>query len=261
MAGGTRGDDEGLIARISRLLGAFDDDEPELSSGRLAERSGLPASTAHRIATELARHGLLRKTARGSFCIGTRLWEIGELSPLSSRVREFAFPILERMYEATGENVHLAVLDDEDPATATALYIARVAGETSIPTLTRTGGRLPLHTTGVGKALLMTRDAEWLSAYFTREFERETTFSIIDEQRLRADLVAARERGYAVTRQEMTLGNLSVAMPLPELPGIPPVAVGIVSHLARANEAKLASIVRRAAHDIATTVTPHLVWA
>jgi len=261
MAGGTRGDDEGLIARISRLLGAFDDDEPELSSGRLAERSGLPPSTAHRIATELARHGLLTKTARGSFSVGTRLWEIGELSPLSSRVREFAFPILERMYEATGENVHLAVLDDEDPATATALYIARVAGETSIPTLTRTGGRLPLHTTGVGKALLMTRDADWLSAYFTREFERETTFSIVDEQRLRADLVAARERGYAVTRQEMTLGNLSVAVPLPELPGIPPVAVGIVGHIGRASETKLATIVRRAAHDIATTVAPHLIWA
>lgn len=261
MAGGTKGDDEGLIARISRLLAAFDDDEPELNSTQLAERSGLPMSTAHRIATELVRHRLLTKTTHGTFCVGTRLWEIGELSPLSSRVREFAFPILERMYEATGENVHLAVLDDDDPATATALYLARVAGETSIPTLSRTGGRLPLHTTGVGKALLMTRDERWLSAYFTRELERETTFSIVDEQRLRADLAAARERGYAVTRQEMTLGNLSVAVALPALPSVPPVAVGIVGHIGRASETKLASIVRRAAQDIATTVTPHLVWA
>lgn len=259
MAGRTQGDDEGVIARIARLLAAFDDDHPELGIAQLAAGSGLPKSTAHRLANELARHGLLAKTAPGTFCVGTRLWEVGELSPLSSRLREFAFPILERMYEATGENVHLAVLDGASPETAEALYVGKVAGETSIPTLSRTGGRLPLHTTGVGKALLMGRDDDWLARYFSRRLERETTFSITDEQRLRADLAESRARGYAVTRQEMTLGNFSVAAPLPDIPGLPASAVGIVSHLGRANESRLGTIVRRAAQDIATAVAPHLL--
>ncbi|GAA4175266.1 IclR family transcriptional regulator [Gryllotalpicola koreensis] len=258
MAGRTRGDDEGVVARIARLLAAFDDDEPELGIERLADAAGLPRSTAHRLATELARHGLLAKTAPGTFCVGTRLWEVGELSPLSSRLREYAFPILERMYEATGENVHLAVLAGNSPQTAEALYVVKVSGETSIPTLSRTGGRLPLHTTGVGKALLMGRDDEWLAQYFTRRLERETTFSIVDEQRLRADLAESRVRGYAATRQEMTLGNFSVAVPLPGIPGLPAAAVGIVSHIGRSSESRLAPIVRRAARDIAAAVGPRL---
>lgn len=258
MAGGTRGDDEGVIARVVRLLTSFSDDEPELTTARLAERAGLSRSTAYRLAIELARHGLLETGAPGSFTIGMRLWEIGELTPLSSRLREGAFPILERLYEACGENVHLAVLTGDGPTTAEALYLVRVSGETSIPTVSRTGGRLPLHTTGVGKALLMTRDEEWLSAYFMHSLERETAFSITDERRLRADLAAARERGYAVTRQEMTLGNFSVAVPLPELDGFPPAAVSIVSHLGRSSEKALAPIVRKAARDIAVTLAPHL---
>jgi len=258
MAGGTHGDDEGVIARIARLLAAFDDDEPVLGLAQLAAAAGLPKSTAYRLATELARHGLLARTESGAFCVGTRLWEVGELSPLSSRLREFAFPILERLYEATGENVHLAVLDGDSPAAAEALYVVKVSGETSIPTLSRTGGRLPLHTTGVGKALLMGRDEDWLARYFTRRLERETTFSITDEQRLRADLAESRARGYAATRQEMTLGNFSVAAPLPDIPGLPASAVGIVSHIGRAGEGKLAPLVRRAAQDIASAVAPHL---
>lgn len=258
MAGGTNGDDEGVIARVARLLAAFSDDESELTTGRLAQRAGLPRSTAYRLAAELARHGLLETSGPGRFTVGTRLWEIGELAPVSSRLREGAFPILERMYESCGENVHLAVLAGDGPATAEALYLVHISGETSIPTLSRAGGRLPLHTTGVGKALLMTRDDEWLAGYFAHSLERETAFSITDERRLRADLDEARERGYAVTRQEMTLGNFSVAVPLPQLDGFPPAAVSIVSHLGRSSAKALAPIVRKAAHDIAVTFAPQL---
>jgi DNA-binding IclR family transcriptional regulator len=258
MAGGTHGDDEGVIARVARLLAAFSDDDTELTTAQLADRARLSRSTAYRLAVELARHGLLAASGPGRFSVGTRLWEIGELTPLAAQLREQAFPILERLYEACGENVHLAVLAGDGPTSAEALYLVRVSGETSIPTVSRSGGRLPLHTTGVGKALLMTRDDKWLGAYFTHSLERETAFSITDERRLRADLAQARERGYAVTRQEMTLGNFSVAVPLPELDGFPPAAVSIVSHLGRSSEKALAPIVRRAAHDIAVTVAPHL---
>ncbi|GAA4168815.1 IclR family transcriptional regulator [Gryllotalpicola koreensis] len=254
MAGGARDEGEGVLQRALRLLGAFNEDEIELSAAQLARRSGLPRSTAHRLAGELEAIGFLSRTDSGGYAVGTRLWELGELSPLSVRLREGALPFLERLYEASGENVHLAVLDGAGPATAEALYVARVAGESSIPTLSRMGGRLPLHTTGVGKALLATRDDVWLDGFFSRALERETVFSVTDERRLRAELAEARERGYATTRQEMTLGNISIAAALPGIPGLPQAAVGIVGHIARSDERRLGPLVMRAARDIAGAV-------
>ncbi|MBN9189142.1 MAG: IclR family transcriptional regulator, partial [Microbacterium sp.] len=178
------------------------------------------------------------------------LWELGELSPLSLRLRETALVHMGRLYEATGENVHLAVLDGATPEESDALFVGRVTGAASIPTLSRMGGRQPLHTTGVGKALLSTRDAAWLERYFTVPLERETLHSVTDPEVLRAELARARARGYATTREEMTLGNVSVAAPVAPVQGLPPIAIGLVVHLERADERRLAPLVVQAARDL-----------
>ena len=114
------------------------------------------------------------------------------------------------------------------------------------------GGRHPLHTTGVGKALLaQQRRRRGSSASSVARLERETVHSIIDERQLRDEITIARERGFATTRQEMTLGNVSIAASLPPVAGLPPTAVGVVTHLARADERRLGTLVVAAARDIA----------
>ncbi|MFV0320106.1 MAG: IclR family transcriptional regulator [Microbacterium sp.] len=241
---------EGVLSRAMRVLQCFTDDEPDLSAAQLAARTGLPSSTLHRLLASLTEYGLLARAPHHKYTIGARLWELGELSPLSLRLRETALPHMLRLYEATGENVHLAVLDGAEPETATALYVGRLTGTGSIPTLSRMGGRHPLHTTGVGKALLATRDEAWLQRYFSVPLERETTLSITSELDLRGDLARTRTRGYATTREEMTLGNVSVAAPLARVEGLPPVAIGIVVHLERADERRLSALVVQAAKDL-----------
>ena len=249
--GDERGGADGVLARAARMLRSYSADDDRLSAAQLGQRAGLPRSTAHRLATELAELGLLDRTADGAYAIGTGLWELGELAPVSMRLRERALPHVLRLYEASGENVHVAVLSGDDPATAEALYVARVTGPHSIPTLSRMGGRHPLHTTGVGKALLGAQDDAWLDAYFQRTLERETVYSIIDETQLRDEIASARERGFATTRQEMTLGNISIAASIPATADLPPAAVGVVTHLARADERRLGPLVVAAARDIA----------
>jgi DNA-binding IclR family transcriptional regulator len=226
------------------MLRAFTEDDPQLDLTQLATRSGLPRSTAHRLAAELLDLGMLDRRD-GKYSIGTGLWEIGELSLVSLRLREVALPHLLALHTATGENVHLAVLAEHE-----ALYVARLAGSASVPTISRMGGRLPLHTTGVGRAILSTRDDDWLDEYFRLPRERETLHSVTDERALRTDLARAKELGYAVTRQEMTLGNISIAAPLPAVSGQPPAAVGVVTHLNRGDEGRTGPLVMRTAADI-----------
>lgn len=240
----------GVLHRAARILDAFSETEPQLDLARLTELTGMPRSTVHRLAAELVELGQLDRCAGGGYTVGTRLWELGELAPVSVRLREIALPHLLALFAATGENVHLAVL-----AGSEALYVARLTGAASIPTLTRMGGRLPLHTTGVGKALLSTMDAQSLASYFLLPRERETIHSITDEKTLREQLDTTRRTGYAVTRQEMTLGNISIAAPLPELVGLPRAAVGVVTHLTKGEPSHLAPLVMRAAADIGTALS------
>ena len=255
MAGRTQGDERGLLSRVSRVLGVFSEDEDVLPAARIAERTGLSRSTVYRLLGDLVAEGLLLRTESG-YTIGTRLWELGELSPLSVRLRERSLPYLQQLYEATGENVHLAVLDgDDDPASAEALYVARLTGPTSIPTMSRMGGRHPLHTTGVGKALLMTKDDAWLARFVANGLERETLYSVTDAATLRQEIVEARRRGFATTYQEMILGGASIGVPIPRVDGLPQAAVGITAHINRMQAPRLGALLVRTAADIAKALT------
>lgn len=251
MAGGSA-PGASVLGRAISLLRAFDEDDDAVTLAELGRRTGLPRSTVHRLAAELLALGMLDRAPGGAVTLGADLWELGELAPLSLRLRERALPHLQTLYEATGENVQLAVL-----AGTETLYVARVTGTTSIPTVTRMGGRLPLHATGVGKALLAQQDEGWLGEFFRTPLSRETAFSVTDESRLRQELTQIRERGYATTRQEMTLGNVSIAAALPRLDGLPLAAVGVVTHIARADEGRIAPLVIRTAAAIATALRSH----
>ena len=241
---------EGVLERIFRVLDCFSADEPAMTAAAVTARTGLPPSTVHRLLATLVAERLLVRGAGHTYAIGTRLWELGELSPLSLHLRETALPHMVRLYEATGENVHLAVLDGVTPETTSALYVGRLTGRHSISTVSRMGGRGPLHVTGVGKALLATRDETWLERYFRGPLERETVHSITTETGVRTDIVRTRTLGYSTTREEMTLGNVSVAAALPRLEGLPPTALGLVVHLERADERRLGPLVVQAARDL-----------
>src|SRR5690625_4002849 len=134
-----QGRGEGLLARTLRILNCFTEDDPALSARELVDRTGIARSSLHRLIAELVREGLLVRVPGSRYAVGPRLWELGELSPLSLRLRERAIPHLMRLYEATGENVHLAVLGGETPESAHALFVGRVTGRWSIPTVSRAG--------------------------------------------------------------------------------------------------------------------------
>ena len=239
----------GMLERTLAVLGSFSEDEPELTAAELAVSTGLPSSTLHRLLGTLIGHGLMTRVPGHRYTVGSKLWELGELSPLSMRLRERAIPHLLRLYEATGENAYLGVLEGE-PDAAAVLYVARVTGRNSVPTIGRAGGRGPLHATGVGRVLLAGRDEDWLLRYFRVPRERETMMSLTGEAELRREIARTRARGYALTREEMTLGSMSVAAPIPCAPGLPPAALSIVARKDQADEKMLARLVLLAARDI-----------
>jgi DNA-binding IclR family transcriptional regulator len=246
MAGRTIQPGQTVTSRVLAILDAFDIARPRLTLSEISRRSGLPLPTTHRLISELVAWRGLRRGEDGRYEIGLRLWEVGLLGPLHVRLRETALPFLQTLYEATRQNVHLAVRDGND-----ALYVEKLAGHRSVPIVSRIGGRLPLHATGVGKALMAHETPEFLGDYLGCPLARPTRYTIVEPGRLRADLEQTRQRGYAVTREEMTLGTCSVAVPVLDPTGQPVAAVGAVVHSVRVEPAKLAPPIRLAAEGIA----------
>lgn len=245
MAGNSKDPGRSVTSRVLSILDAFDIDHPRLSLSEIARRTGLPLATTHRMVHELTEWRGLERGEDGLYGIGLRLWEVGLLGPLSVRLREVALPFMQSLYESTRENVQLAVRDGLD-----ALYVEKLSGHHSVPIVTRIGGRLPMHATGVGKALLAYQPDDFVHRYLDRPLERPTPYTMIEPGRLRRDLTGVRERGYAVTSEEMTVGSCSLAAPILDSAGTAVAAVSIVVHAVRIEPDKLATPVQTAARNI-----------
>ncbi len=236
-------DDRSVTARALDLLGALTPEHPSASLAELARAAGLAPATAHRLVGELLSWGALERDPDGRYRVGLRLWRTGLLAPVADRLRERALPFMQDLYEITRENIHLAVRDGDH-----ALYVEKLSGHRSVPVLSRVGERLPLHATGVGKALLAWSGPDEVQAYCARGLEARTRHTITEGGRLARDLRRAVEREYASTNEEMTLGSCSVAVPVcPDRQAPPVAALGIVVHSVRADLQRLVPALRVAA--------------
>jgi DNA-binding IclR family transcriptional regulator len=234
-----------LLERAMEILSCFDPKHSALTLTEISELTKLPMSTCHRIIGTLEEGGFLSKGSDRKYRVGTKLWTIAQHAPLSERLRESALPTLARLYEETGENVTLAVLDRGQ-----ALYVDRLVGERSIPTISRAGGHLPLHTTGVGKVLLAYQPQKAIEQYISRPLPKPTPKSITTADALREELAQVRKNGYSVTREEMTKGSGSIAVPIMRK-GKCVAAVGVIVHLNRLDINRLVSTLTDAAVSIA----------
>lgn len=209
MGGNTREAGRSTVSRLLSLLVTFTSAKPLLSLSDLAVSTGLPISTVHRLAGELTGWGALERLPDGRFQIGLRLWHIGALAPGHRDLRSIAIPFMEDLYEATHENVQLAVRDD-----TRALYLDKISGSQSVDTVTQVAGLLPLHATGVGKVILAFSEPDLLAQIASEGLTRCTPHTITMPGVLAETLRRVRETQLAYSLEEMTIGASSVAAPI-----------------------------------------------
>ena len=235
-----------VTGRALAVLGAFGAEHPRLSLSDIARRTGIPLSTTFRLVAELEQWRALDREADGRYAIGFRLWELGRLAPVNGGIREVAMPFMQDLYELTRENVHLAVRDGDE-----AISVEKLTGHRAVPILSRVGGRLPLHATGVGKALLAAAPASFRAAYLCGPLVRVTPYTLVDPARLAREIEVVRKRGWARTSEEMSLGSCSVAVNVPGTGA----ALGLVVHSVRRDLDRWVPALRRAAAGVAAVLS------
>jgi DNA-binding IclR family transcriptional regulator len=198
-----------VVDRALALLDCFDADHRYLTLAELSRRSGIPASTALRLATRLVTWGGLERVSDGRFCVGLRLYEVGSLAPRGRNLRDAALPYMGDLADATRQHVLLAVRQDDE-----AILIERLSGQQAVPTLYEVGGRMPLHSTGIGLILLAFADSAFRAGYLARPLTREPEHTPIDRAALERTLADARRQRSVVFHRLVPTEILSVAVPV-----------------------------------------------
>ncbi len=197
------------VDRIRDVLESFSPERPAQTLSEISTRTRIPLTTAHRLLTRLAGWGALERGDDGRYRIGLRLWEIASLAPRGPELRASAMPFLGDLYELTHQNVQLAVLDGTE-----AVYLERISGRNAITVISRSGGRLPLHATGVGLVLLAHAPRELQEQVLDAPLRRYTPRTIATSAELRRVIAAVRRDGYVVSDGQIELPALSVAAPV-----------------------------------------------
>ena len=242
MAGGPT-----VTGRVTSVLTAFDAEHGALTLSELSRRTALPLTTAHRLARELTRHGMLERDERGRYRIGLRLWEIASTAARAVDLREAALPFLQDLCATTRENVQLAVLDGRE-----AVYLERLTRPGAVHVVTRVGSRLPVHATGVGLVLLAHAPIEVQDDVLAGPLARLTRYTITDPRRLRRVLADVRRDGYVISDRQIEIISVSVAAPVRDRAGRVVAAVSVVVAAGRVPPRAFVAPVLSAAEAIST---------
>lgn len=247
MGGNRSADDARSVARrVFAIADAFaGPGSDDLTLGEIAQRSGLPLSTAHRLVNEWVEWGGIVRTEEGRYRVGMRLWKLGMRAPTARRLRTVARPFLEDLYELTRENVHLAMPDGLG-----ALYLERFSGWGAVPVISEVGSRLPLHATGVGLVLLAYAPAGLLEQVIEAGPRQYLPNTMTTDRQLRPRLADIRATGMVISVNEMTPDSFSAAAPIRDHTGEVVAAVSIVAHADRSADPQFPLAVNVAARGI-----------
>jgi len=244
----TRLDPRSVLGKVMEVLHAFGPDDQGLAFAELQRRTGLPKATLHRVAGQLVEAALLERRD-GVFHLGSHLFELGMLASVERTLIEVASPYLEELHQRTREIVHLAIREGSD-----VVYVAKVAGHRGARSPSRIGGRMPLHATALGKALLAHAPQEDWIAVLSGPLERRTPRTITAPGRLRQQLDGVVAAGVAYEYEEAATGVVCVAAPVLDAADRAVAAISVAGQVGRFRPPDHAAAVRAAAHGIAATL-------
>jgi IclR family acetate operon transcriptional repressor len=211
----------------------------------VATHVGVPKSTAHRLLKTLEDHGFVGRSG-SRYRVGGTFFELIE----AARWSEFADlrhasprPLSWLFERADAIAVHVAVLSGSD-----VLYLDKLTKPAGTRLPSRVGGRFPASCTALGKALLAFSPRLTLQRVIEKPMARVTPYSVVQRRQFVEQLVAARESGYAIEREESCHGTICVAAPVMQ-DGRPVAAVSLcvpTMSLGRTSDQRLGSFGRLA---------------
>ncbi|MBK8590138.1 MAG: IclR family transcriptional regulator [Sandaracinaceae bacterium] len=217
----------------------------------LAERAGVPKSSAHRLLQSLASRGLVSRTRDGDYQLGSALVVLGDLARRGDALLSASEPALREAAHVTGQSCFLVL------ARGGQLEVRLVAeGSGFLRAMPTVGGRVPVHASASGR-LYLAFDPAQVQLGAASEWERFTKSTPASKRALAARVAEAKAREYDTNVAEWMPDVAVVAAPVRLGEGLAATVALATSlgHFEREGEASLVRAVQRAAAEIRDQLT------
>jgi len=200
-----------VIERMMSLLDVLADSTEPATLKHLSQSTGLHPSTAHRILAAMTGTRLVERQEAGTYQLGIRLLELGNIVKSRINIRQVALPFMEQLHERIGEAVNLGIRHEDE-----IVYVERTSsGRSLVRVVYLVGGRAPLHLTSVGKLFLAADTPEAVRAYARRTgLPGKTPHSLSSLPVLEKELEKIRRHDLAFDNEEAEIGLRCVAAPI-----------------------------------------------
>lgn len=199
-------DRSGVVQSLDRALGILEmlgRAEGELSLAEVAARVELPKSTVHRLLGTMEIRGfVVRDPLSGGYRLGVGPAARPGFGPAAHQV-------LVDLARSSGETANLGTLVGRE-----VLYVDRAESPHALRWQLGVGSRVPVHASGLGKAILAHLEVEAVTRLLPRRLDAYTGRTITDRGRFLEELSIVRRRGFAIDDEEFMEGVRCVAAPV-----------------------------------------------
>lgn len=200
------------VERMIEILRLYIGDVDELTATEISKHLSFSQSTVFRFLVTLEYYGFLQRNPENNkYRLGVFCLELGNAYLKDMDLRQRAFPILKKLRDASGETVHLGILED-----FVGVYIEKLDGRHHIGFMTsQLGGKFPLYCTGLGKVLLAHLSDNQIQNYLqSLDFKQITQNTITDPKLLLDEIDQIHRLGYAIDNEENEQGVGCIAAPI-----------------------------------------------
>ncbi len=229
------------VDRALSLLEALAEAGGEASLTDLSRRTHLNVSTCHHLLSPLVNWGYVAKVpGRRSYALGARVLYLGHACLRQVDLPRRSQVYIDRINQATGESVHLAVLQADNIVTLVKRE-ARHAVRVDSGMLGRSDAP---HATATGKAMIAWLPEDQIRRMLPTDLKRFTDNTIVDFDVLIEELRHVRRNGVAIDREEFQPGVICIGSAIRDHAGAVVGAISASAPAMRATEEHLALMKR-----------------
>jgi IclR family acetate operon transcriptional repressor len=233
------------LTRGLQILEALGKGEGGLTLTDIAKRVALPPSTTHRLLSTLEKMDYVYQAGDlGRWYVGLQAFAVGSSFLADRDYVAHSHVSMRRLMEQSGETANLAILDGTE-----AVFIAQVQCREMMRILVKLGSRVPLHASGVGKAIFAALPDEQIDAILkVKGLARITAHTITAPETMWAALRVIRQRGWSFDDEEHAPGTRCVAATLYDEHAEPLAAISLAGPSSRLPDERIKQLGPVVAH-------------